>query len=95
MFPKEKTFVAYNFSLQLKFESKTNEVMGTSAEQTAVEFHRQKENIMCTYIKLKYHRSALPGYLGNGMTSLILSIPVAKSIILSKPRPKPQCFTVP
>uniref|UniRef100_A0A2P2KAG7 AsparaginetRNA ligase cytoplasmic 1-like n=1 Tax=Rhizophora mucronata TaxID=61149 RepID=A0A2P2KAG7_RHIMU len=43
----------------------------------------------------KYHRSALPGYLGKGMTSLILSMPVAKSIIRSKPKPNPQCFTVP
>jgi len=53
MFPKEKTFVAYNFSLQLKFESKTNEVMGTSAEQTAVEFYRQKEKYNVYLYKTK------------------------------------------
>lgn len=41
------------------------------------------------------HRSALPGYLGKGITSLMFSSPVAKRIILSKPKPKPLCLTVP
>ena len=41
------------------------------------------------------HRSALPGYRGKGITSLIFSRPVAKRIILSKPSPNPACFTVP
>ncbi|KAM0947740.1 hypothetical protein DsansV1_C07g0070651 [Dioscorea sansibarensis] len=34
-------------------------------------------------------------YLGKGMTSLMLSIPVANKIILSKPKPNPLCLTVP
>lgn len=40
-------------------------------------------------------RSALPGHLGNGMTSLMLSRPVAKRTILSKPMPNPLCLTEP
>lgn len=40
-------------------------------------------------------RSALPGYLGKGITSLMFSTPVAKRIIRSNPRPNPLCSTVP
>lgn len=45
--------------------------------------------MLCNY------RSARPGYLGKGITSLMLSMPVANRSIRSKPRPKPQCLTVP
>jgi hypothetical protein len=51
--------------------------------------------VAVSIISYKYYKSALPGYLGKGITSLIFSRPVAKRIILSKPRPNPACFTVP
>ena len=39
--------------------------------------------------------SALPGYLGNGMTSLMFSTPVTYCTSLSNPRPNPACGTEP
>ena len=39
--------------------------------------------------------SAWPGVLGNGMTSRMLVMPVISSTARSRPRPKPECGTVP
>lgn len=52
---------------------------------------------ICMLWKTRFlnQRSALPGYLGKGITSLIFSMPVAKRIIRSKPSPNPLCLTVP
>ena len=54
------------------------------------------------YNKLDYgsnsiaaQNSAYPGALGNGITSLIFSIPVAIITSLSKPNPNPACGTDP
>ncbi|GJT43958.1 reactive intermediate deaminase A, chloroplastic [Tanacetum coccineum] len=51
-----------------------------------------KIKLFCISFALNVQRYALPRYLGNGITSRILSIPIAKRTILSKPEPKPLCF---
>ena len=44
---------------------------------------------------LSYQNSAEPGYLGNGMTSLMFSTPVTYCTSRSNPRPNPACGTDP
>lgn len=54
---------------------------------------RIRDQVTAGNLLFGHQNSAEEGVLGNGMASLMLSMPVANCTSLSKPSPKPACGT--
>src|SRR6266576_2684287 len=81
------------------FQRNQNHGEAVSADHSAASCGRQNlgrgSPRLRSGIPAQDQNSALPGVLAKGMTSRILGTPVTNISMRSKPRPKPECGTVP